>query len=583
MRCPTESTVARFVSGQAGEDERARVTAHLADCAPCCGLVGALLGQRSQGSRQSTLSEEESPARAATVAPSPLPGGAADLHGLGRYRIGEPIGAGGSGIVYSAYDSRLERPVALKMLWAQRPLLGQEATRLHREARAMAKLAHPNVVPVFDIGVEDGRLFVAMELVAGGTLRSWLAAGPHPWREVLARFRQAGEGLAAAHRVGLVHRDFKPDNVLVRANGTVLVTDFGLARDLRAVDASGASSQGAGAPLETVKAGTPVYMAPEQLRGEPVDVRADVYAFSVALWEALYGERPFAFAPPSELLTRIADGPREPAGASRARALPASLVRALRKGMAFHRDDRPASIEALLAECDAANGPAPSPRSALRAASIAMLVGVLFAGGVAIGRGSTASEPEAPATTILGASMANVPAVAPTESTDAPPSALVPLAYPPEARAPKRPSVAASPVAPVALAEPPGGGASFAAVDTVDDAPVRPPSSSAPSPSRGGALHGMDFAPFGSEGTRAIETTHAHETDFAPCLQSACNNVTCRLQVGATGAVSSVACVSWKGEPACTETQACLEKKIAAVRYPAPPRVGESMLFFGAR
>ncbi len=573
MSCPTESAVARFVSGHASADERDRVTVHLADCAPCCALVGALLGTRS------TLSEN-TPARAATDAPSPLPAIPADAQGLGRYRIGEPIGAGGSGIVYSAYDSRLERRVALKMLWAQRPVLGQEATRLHREARAMAKLAHPNVVPVFDIGVEEGRLFVAMELVEGGTLRAWLAAGPHPWREVLARFRQAGEGLAAAHRVGLVHRDFKPDNVLVREDGTVLVTDFGLAREMRAGDVALASTHGPGLTSETGKVGTPVYMAPEQLRGEPVDVRADVYAFSVALWEALFGERPFAFAPPGDLLTRIAEGPTEPPRTPRTLELPASLVGALRKGMAFHRDARPGSIEALLAECD----PSPKPPKAPRAALITMLVGALFAGGILIGRGTMAPTERAVAVpTIQQASMAIPTTVATLASSDPsdPPSSsvLAPLTYPAVSVAPKHLSRAVPPVASAAptASSPALTGGSFAAVDTVDDPPVRPP------PSRGGALHGMDFAPFGPEGMRAIETTHAHEGDLAPCLQGTCNNVTCRLQVGASGSVSSVACVSWRGEPACTETQACLEKKIAAVRYPSPPRVGESVLFFGAR
>jgi serine/threonine protein kinase len=573
MSCPTESAVARFVSGHASADERERITAHLADCALCCGVVGALL-------TRSTLSEDDTAARAATDAPSPLPPIPADSQGLGRYRIGEPIGAGGSGIVYSAYDSRLERRVALKMLWAQRPLLGREATRLHREARAMAKLAHPNVVPVFDIGVEEGRLFVAMELVEGGTLRSWLASGPHPWREVLARFRQAGEGLAAAHRVGLVHRDFKPDNVLVRENGTVLVTDFGLAREMRAGDVALASTHGPGLTSETGKVGTPVYMAPEQLRGEPVDVRADVYAFSVALWEALFGQRPFAFAPPGELLTRIAAGPTEPPRMPRTLELPASLVHALRKGMAFHRDARPESIEALLAECD----PSPTPPKAPRAALIAMLVGALFAGGILIGRGTMApTERTVTVPTIQQASMAIPTADATLASSDPsdPPSSsvLAPLAYPAVSMAPKHLSPAAPPVASIAPTAPSTSRVRgpFAAVDTVDDPPVRPP------PRRGGALHGTDFEPFGATGMRAIETTHAHESDFAPCLQSACNNVTCRLQVGVSGAVSSVACSPWEGAPACTATQACLEKAIRSVHYPTPDAVGESKLFFAPR
>ncbi len=580
MSCPSEIDVARFVSGAVGDDERAGLTAHLADCAPCCALVGALLEHRSRSSQESTRSADDTPARAATAAPSPLPAMDAESRGLGRYRIGEPIGAGGSGIVYAAYDSRLERPVALKMLWAQ-SRLGCEGTRLQGEARAMAKLAHPNVLPVFDIGVEDGRLFVAMELVEGGTLRAWLAAGPHPWREVLARFRQAGNGLAAAHHVGLVHRDFKPDNVLVRADGTVLVTDFGLAREVRPGDASLAASHRVAVVSDTGKVGTPVYMAPEQLRGEQVDVRADVYAFSVALWEALFGERPFALAPVPELLAHIARGPAEPRRRAQMEEVPATLVGALRKGMAFRRSDRPASIDALLAECEPTAAATKAPVAA-RATSIAVLVATLVTGGVVLGRELRPAPGQVAAPTTLRAAVAGPPVAELAES----PLPLAPLAYP-SATTVARPRARPAAPAPLATFEPPTGGASFAAVDTVEELPEPPAapaaSSSAARPRRLGALHGMDFAPFGPAGMQAIETTHAHESDFAPCLQSACNNVTCRLQVASSGVVSSVGCVSWKGEPACTETQACLEKKIAGVRYPAPARVGESMLFFSAR
>src|SRR5262249_48016523 len=150
------------------------------------------------------------------------------------------------------------------------------------EAQAMARLTHPNVVTVHDVGVHDGRLFVAMEFVEGETLRQWLVTGKRPWREGGARFTQAGRGLAAAHGAGIVHRDFKPDNVLCGRDGKIGVADFGLARS---ADGPAADDPAQGAPPDKLDAltqtgtvlGTPVYMAPEQLRGDPVDARSDQF------------------------------------------------------------------------------------------------------------------------------------------------------------------------------------------------------------------------------------------------------------------------------------------------------------------
>ncbi|MCA9585888.1 MAG: serine/threonine protein kinase, partial [Myxococcales bacterium] len=189
---------------------------HLAGCDACCRLVGALVVSTANATGP-RLVDRAAPEAAAR---------------LSRYRIDEPLGAGGMGIVYSAYDPELDRRVALKVLWSASHERPGDAERLQREARAMAKLAHPNVVRVFDVGVDGGRVFLAMERVEGGTMRDWLRERPRTWREVLARFVQAGAGLAAAHRAGLVHRDFKPENLLVRGDGTVLVTDFGLAHEV---------------------------------------------------------------------------------------------------------------------------------------------------------------------------------------------------------------------------------------------------------------------------------------------------------------------------------------------------------------
>src|SRR5262249_38146209 len=149
---------------------------------------------------------------------------------LGRYVVLERLGAGGMGVVYSAYDPELDRSVAVKLLRPDASVRADGRTRLLREAQAMAELAHPNGVPVHDVGAFGDQVFVAMELVRGRTLRDWLAAARRRWREVLDVMVQAGRGLAAAHAAGLVHRDFKPENVLIGADGRARVVDFGLAR-----------------------------------------------------------------------------------------------------------------------------------------------------------------------------------------------------------------------------------------------------------------------------------------------------------------------------------------------------------------
>ncbi|MGH2898506.1 MAG: serine/threonine-protein kinase, partial [Solirubrobacteraceae bacterium] len=201
------------------------------------------------------------------------------------------LGSGGMGVVYVAHDPELNRKVALKVLRAD----GSEAMeRFHdlllREGQAMAQLAHPNVVTVFDVGGVDQRVFIAMELVEGLTLSRWLAAERRAPSEIVATFVAAGHGLAAAHAAGLIHRDFKPDNVLIGNDGRVRVTDFGLARQAHGVEAGTAhdaaeARPGTGAP-HTGLAGTPAYMAPEQFHGRAADARADQFSFAVALYEA---------------------------------------------------------------------------------------------------------------------------------------------------------------------------------------------------------------------------------------------------------------------------------------------------------
>ena len=221
---------------------------------------------------------------------------APDRH-IGRYRIDSVIGSGGMGVVLAAYDPELDRQVAIKVLRHGNPEL---QARLVREAQAMARLHHANVVTVHDVGEAGDRVFVAMELVAGKTLRAWLAGHP-PWRSIVNRFIDAARGLAAAHAAGIVHRDFKPDNVLVGDDGVVRVADFGLARAAAddaafPVTESGELVTDAGQVL-----GTPAYMAPEQHEGGVAGPAADQYAFGAALWEALCAIRPFAGHTPADL------------------------------------------------------------------------------------------------------------------------------------------------------------------------------------------------------------------------------------------------------------------------------------------
>jgi tetratricopeptide (TPR) repeat protein/predicted Ser/Thr protein kinase len=273
---------------------------------------------------------------------------------IGRYVVESRLGAGGMGVVYVARDTELARDVALKIV---RPRAEVDATqaRLRREAKAMARLSHPNVVPVFDIGTHDGQLFIAMELVDGETLRAWVAR-PRPWRTVVELFLKAGRGLEAAHAAGLLHRDFKPDNVVVGPGDEPRITDFGLARELQ--DETGAAAllaEGTDTELSLITrtgslAGTPAYMAPEQLLGRQAGAAADQFSFCVSLFEALHGTRPFrpAAPRPDALIPEIRAGrvvkPRQP--------VPRWLHAAVVRGLAFEPDQRWPSMTALLERLD---------------------------------------------------------------------------------------------------------------------------------------------------------------------------------------------------------------------------------------
>ncbi len=277
---------------------------------------------------------------------------------IGGYRLLSPLGSGGMGVVYTAHDARLDRLVALKLV---RQGSGTDGSfgrdELLREAQTLACLAHPNVVAVYEVSEYDGQVVVAMELVRGETLDLWQRQPERQLGEILGAYRQAAQGLQAAHALGLVHRDFKPANAILGRDGRVRVIDFGLACAL-------------GPEPTGVTAGTPAYMAPEQFLGVAVDARSDIFSLCVALWEAIFGMRPFAGTTISELRDNVCAGRRLPAP-SHVR-IPDRLLRALERGLATDPAERHADLGPLLAAL--AWDPAADPSAASRERRIAFAV-----------------------------------------------------------------------------------------------------------------------------------------------------------------------------------------------------------------
>ncbi|HWB80900.1 MAG TPA: serine/threonine-protein kinase [Nannocystaceae bacterium] len=328
---------------------------------------------------------------------------------IGRYAVIERIGEGAMGVVYAAFDPELSRKLAIKVLHrTQEPEAARQ--RLVREAQALARLSHPNVVQIYDVGTHDNSVWVAMELAEGGTLRQWLAT-PRSWREALSALQQAGRGLAAAHKSGIVHRDFKPDNVLVgtTSDGSfiVRVVDFGLAR--AAMDASGDDAIRSAPVIPTgvlredesasdslgerftrtgARLGTPAYMAPEQWNAAPIDARTDQFAFCVVAWEALYGKRPFQAENMAMLGFAITQGritsPPDDA------KVPSWIHRLLVKGLQADPADRHADMDVLLDEL--ARDPAAQRRRIAFAVAGAAAIGASVWIGTSLA-GDRASDP----------------------------------------------------------------------------------------------------------------------------------------------------------------------------------------------
>ncbi|MCB9701348.1 MAG: serine/threonine protein kinase [Myxococcales bacterium] len=298
-----------------------------------------------------------------------LPGGLRDERDdlargdlIGRYVILDRLGAGGMGVVYAAFDPELDRKVAIKLLHSSAAAESEGSRmRLLREAQALAKLSHPNVVTIHDVGTFGDHVWLAMEHVEGRTLGAWRRARARRWQEILAVVLDAGRGLAAAHAAGLIHRDVKPENIMVGVDGRVRMMDFGLARATGGDDepprtlperALATSGDLAVLSLRITQAGsmmgTPAYMSPESLSGAEADARSDLFGFCATLWEALYGETPFAGRTLSELTTNVEGGKLRPI--PRGSTVPGWVRRLCERGLAADPGQRPPSIDALLAD-----------------------------------------------------------------------------------------------------------------------------------------------------------------------------------------------------------------------------------------
>jgi eukaryotic-like serine/threonine-protein kinase len=301
--CLDPHEIDAWVEGDAEPSSLDRFEEHVDACARCRELVGHLLREQEKRSGSDSLAGSDTVVEPATAGARVVRG--RGVHRIDRYVVERELGAGGMGVVYLASDPELHRSIVIKVLRHPASARPQDHSRMLREAQAMARVSHANVVPIYDVGVHDEQVFIAMEYIDGCDLARWCERR-HPVREVLAVMIAAGRGLAAAHRAGLVHRDFKPANVMLAKSGEVKVTDFGLARGDHASDGElpvPRSEALIDTPITRTGAvvGTPAYMAPEQIRGRTVDARTDQFSFCVTLYEALFGERPFSGATVDEL------------------------------------------------------------------------------------------------------------------------------------------------------------------------------------------------------------------------------------------------------------------------------------------
>jgi len=371
--CPDENLLALLGEDAVDADTRAAIEAHLDQCRDCDRTIRELAGLAAM-----------------TEAPRPI----APV----RYRVLHRLGEGGMGVVWAAEDRELHRKVALKVVRHAGDGDHGLRARLLREARLVATVRHANVVTIYDVGEHADQVYIAMELVEGTNARDWRGVAPRSSGEILAVWRAAAAGLAALHGAGVVHRDVKPDNVLVADDGRVVVCDLGLATDVDRVTTLTRTGQ---------TLGTPAYMAPEQLRGEAVDARSDQFAWCVAVWEALTGARPYAGDTIAALALAIASGP------PRASGEPAAVVAVLARGLDPDPARRWPALATLVVELERAER---RPRSRPGAAAmIAVGAVAVTIGVIAIVLALGGRRPEATPAAALDA-----PAVGAMVATDAP-------------------------------------------------------------------------------------------------------------------------------------------------------------------
>ncbi len=422
--CPSESTLDAFAESTLVSPQREDVATHVSTCSRCAGRIGhvvarvslrgptqidspaALRRRGGDAASMPPLAVVSSGAEDGTSDTVMSSSGARDAIGsqlgkgstLSRYVVLERLGKGGMGEVYAAFDPDLDRKVAVKLLRAD--LHGSQAMdemgmRMLREAQAMAKLAHPNVVTVHDVGLIGDRVFIAMEFLEGLTVTEWLKAKPRTWLQILDIFIQAGRGLVAAHDAGLTHRDFKPDNIVVSRSGRVRVLDFGLAHaqaentaqtTSNEPEATAATGSLTGSGSGAIKGrritqpgtvlGTPAYMAPEQLMGKPTDPRSDQFSFCSALYESLYGERPFAGETAPALLGEILLNHVRPAPSDS--LVPKRIRRLLLRGLRAEPAERYRTMSALLVGLSRRRAAIVQQWIGLGAAAVVGLTGTAF-------------------------------------------------------------------------------------------------------------------------------------------------------------------------------------------------------------
>jgi serine/threonine protein kinase len=279
---------------------------------------------------------------------------------LGPYRIAGVIGEGGMGVVYRAKDTRLGRDVAVKVLTNVATSDQEQLQRFEQEARTAGMLNHPNLLTIYDVGHDGGGPYIVSELLQGETLRDRLARGPLPPRRAVDAALQVAQGLAAAHEKGIVHRDLKPENIFLTRDGRAKILDFGIAK-LTGNSAEGAF-KGAGTEPGMVL-GTVGYMSPEQVRGDPIDTRSDIFSFGVILYEMLAGHVPFAGDSPTATMMKHLQEPPPPILEER-RDLPASVARVVERALAKKPDERFQSAEEMAAALTVAAEDSTAPEAA---------------------------------------------------------------------------------------------------------------------------------------------------------------------------------------------------------------------------